>query len=134
MEGWGGGRRRPGCGGPVLEGGVVKAGWWVLCQDPTNRGSQWPYLPPRFPLPRHLYIEEVDIRHQARDAKRKSQDHLRLGGHRVLKMPPLWDLPMLWQLSPLQEANFWKGWDVAMGEDLELGRPPPRVQLEEVGW
>ena len=23
---------------------------------------------------------------------------------------------------------------MATGEDLELGRPPPRVQLEEVGW
>ena len=134
LEGWGGGRRCLGRGGPVLEGGVVKAGWRVLHRDPANRGSQWPYLPPRFPLPHHLYIEEVDIRRWARDAERKSQDCLRMGGHRVLKMPPLRDLPMPWQLSPPQEANFWKGRDVVTGEDLELGRPPPRVQLEDVGW
>ena len=36
-------------------------------------------------------------------------------------------------MLPLQEVNFWKGWDVAMGEDLELGCPPHRVQLEEAG-
>ena len=65
--------------------------------------------------------------------ERKSWNCLRLGSHRVLKMPPLWDLPILWQLSPMQEANFWKGWDMAMGEDLELGRPPPGVKLEEAG-
>ena len=34
----------------------------------------------------------------------------------------------------MEEEHFWKGQDVAMGEDLELGCPPPRVQLEEVGW
>ena len=40
---------------------------------------------------------------------------------------------MPWRLSHTEEENFWKGQDVATGEDLELGRPPPRVQLEEVG-
>ena len=65
MEGWGGSRRHPGHGGLVLEGGVVKAGWRVLRRDPDDRGSQWPYLPPCFPLPRHLYIEEVDIQRWA---------------------------------------------------------------------
>ena len=49
-------------------------------------------------------------------------------------MPPLWDLPMLWRLSQPEEENFWKGQDVVMGEDLELGYPSPRVQLEEAGW
>ena len=34
----------------------------------------------------------------------------------------------------MEEVNFWKGQDVVTEEDLELGRPPPRVQLEEVGW
>ena len=34
----------------------------------------------------------------------------------------------------MEEERFWWGQDVAMGEDLELGCPPPRVQLEEVGW
>ena len=33
----------------------------------------------------------------------------------------------------IEEERFWQGQDVAMGEDLELGRPPPRVQLEEAG-
>ena len=56
---------------------MVKAGWRVLHRDPADRGLQWPYLPSRFPLPRHLYVEEVDIRCQAWDMERKSQDHLR---------------------------------------------------------
>ena len=60
--------------GPELEGGMVKAGWWTHCRDPADQGLQWPYLPPRFPLPSHLYIEEVDIRFQARDAERKPWD------------------------------------------------------------
>ena len=33
----------------------------------------------------------------------------------------------------MQEENFWKGRDVATGEELELGCPPPRVQLAEAG-
>ena len=75
-EGRGGGRRRPGRGGPELEGGVVKAGWRVSRRDPTDRASMWPYLPPRIPLPRHLYSEEMDIRRRARDVERKSREHL----------------------------------------------------------
>ena len=63
--------------GPELEGGVVKAGWRVSRKDPTNRASLWPYMPPRFPLPRHLYSEEMDIRRHARDAERKSRERLR---------------------------------------------------------
>ena len=76
-EGRGGGRRRPGRGGPELEGGVVKAGWRASRKDPADRASMWPYLPPRFPLPRHLLAEEMDIRRRARDAERKSQERLR---------------------------------------------------------
>ena len=34
----------------------------------------------------------------------------------------------------MEEERFWGGQDVAMGVDLELRRPPPRVQLEEAGW
>ena len=34
----------------------------------------------------------------------------------------------------MEEENFWWGRDMATGEELELGPPPPRVQLEEVGW
>ena len=63
--------------GPELEGGVVKAGWWVSRQDPTDRASMWPYMPPRIPLPRHLYSEEMDIQRRARDAERKSWERLR---------------------------------------------------------
>ena len=33
----------------------------------------------------------------------------------------------------MQEGNFWKGRDVATGEDLEMGCPPPGVQLEKAG-
>ena len=32
----------------------------------------------------------------------------------------------------MEEENFWWERDVAMGEELELGPPLPRVQLEEV--
>ena len=105
----GSGRGHPGCGGPELVGGVVKARWWVSRREPTNRDSMWPYIPPRFPLPRHLYTEEMDIRHQAQDAERKSRDHLRMGGYRVLKMPPLQELPMPWRLGDSEERKFWKG-------------------------
>ena len=117
-----------------LEGGVVKAGWRAHHRDPTDQGSQWPYLPPRFPLPSHLYIEEVDIRRWARDTERKSWDHLRQSGHQVLKMPPLQLLPMPWRLLAMEEGRFWWGQDVAMEADLELGHLPPRVQLEEAEW
>ena len=40
---------------------------------------------------------------------------------------------MPWRLSAKEEEDFWWGWDLTMGEELELGPPPPRVQLEEVG-
>ena len=69
----------------------------------------WPYMPPRFPIPHHLYTEEMDVRHRARDAERKSRDHLRMGGYQVLKMPPLRELPMLWRLGHSEERKFWKG-------------------------
>ena len=78
---------------------MVKAGWRVSRRDPADRASMWPYMPPRFPLPRHLYSEEMDIRRRARDVERKSQERLRMGGHRVLKMPPLRELPMPWRLQ-----------------------------------
>ena len=32
-----------------------------------------------------------------------------------------------------EEEAFWCRLDVAMGEELELGPPPPNVQLEEAG-
>ena len=50
---------------PELEGGVVKAGCQTHCQDATDWGLQWLYLPPCFPLPSHLFLEEVGIWRQA---------------------------------------------------------------------
>ena len=133
FEGRGGSRRRPGRGGLELEGGLVKAGWRVSRKDPTDRASLWPYMPPRFPLPRHLYSEEMDIRRRAWDMERKSWECLQLGGYRVLKMPPLRDLPLPWRLSDEEEKRFWRGRDVLMGEDLGLGRPPPGIRPWEAG-
>ena len=77
MEGQGSGRRCPGHGRPVVERGVVKVGWQAHCRDPADWGSQWPHLPPRVPHPRHLNVEEVDIRHWTRDTERKSGDRIR---------------------------------------------------------
>ena len=34
----------------------------------------------------------------------------------------------------MEEENFWWSWDLTTGEELELGPPPHRVQLEEAGW
>ena len=93
----------------------------------------WPYLPPRFALPRHLFAEEMDIWRRAREAERKSQDRFRLGGYRVLKMPPLQELPMPWRLGELEERKFWKGQNVATGGTWGWGVPPPGARLEEAG-
>ena len=56
---------------------MVKAGWRASRKDPADRASMWPYLPPRFPLTRHLFSEEMDIWRRARDAERKSRECLR---------------------------------------------------------
>ena len=48
-------------------------------------------------------------------------------------MLPLWLLLMLQRMSREQKEDFWHGQDLMMGEELELGRPPPRVQLEKAG-
>ena len=48
-------------------------------------------------------------------------------------MPPLQLLPMLQKMSKVQEEDFWCGWDMVMGEEFELGPPPPTIQLEEAG-
>ena len=57
--------------------GWVKVGWRVSRRDPADRALMWSYMPPHFPLPRHLYSEEMDIRCRARDAERKSRERLR---------------------------------------------------------
>ena len=46
-------------------------------------------------------------------------------------MPPLQLLPMLQRTLRAQEENCWQGWDMVMGEELEMGPPHPTVQLEE---
>ena len=112
----------------------MKVGWRAHRRNPANRGLKWPYLPQCFPLPSCLYLEEVDIRCQAWDTERKSHNHFRQSGYRVLEMPPLWLLPMLQRMSMAEEEAFWHGRDVEMGEELELGPPPPTIQLEEAGW
>ena len=48
-------------------------------------------------------------------------------------MPPLWLLPMPQRILLVEEKAFWHGWDMAMGEELEIGPPPPSIQLEEEG-
>ena len=48
-------------------------------------------------------------------------------------MPHLQLLPEPQEMLVVQEENFWHGWDLEMGEDLELGAPPPTIQLEEAG-
>ena len=113
---------------------MVKAGWRVLRRDPADRASMWSYLPPCFTLPRHLYAEEMDIRRRAQVTERKSWDCVKMSSHRVLKMPPLCDLPMPWRLGESEEKKFWKRHNVAMGGDLGLGCPPPGVRLEKAGW
>ena len=40
---------------------------------------------------------------------------------------------MPWQVGESEEKFFCQGQHVATGGDLGLGRPPPTVQLEEVG-
>ena len=37
---------------------------------------------------------------------------------------------MMWE----GEETFWHGLDIEMEEELELGPPPPTIQLEEAGW
>ena len=48
-------------------------------------------------------------------------------------MSPLQHVLMLQRMSRVQEENFWHGQDVAVKEELEMGPPPPSVQLEKVG-
>ena len=48
-------------------------------------------------------------------------------------MPPLWNLPLPWQLSDEEKQRFWRGEDVETGGDLGLGRPPPGIRPREAG-
>ena len=90
------------------KGGVVKVKWRAHQRDPANWGLKWPYLPPCFPLPSCLYLEEVNIQHQAQDAERKSCNHFRQSSYSVLEMPPLWLLPILQRILQVEEG-FWHG-------------------------
>ena len=115
---------------PVLEGGVVETGWRAHHRDPEDRGLQWPYPPPHFPFHSHLFIEEVDIRHHAQDAECKSCSHFHQSSYRVLEMTPLWLVLMPQKMTKEEEEAFWHGLDEKTEEELELGPPPPNVQLE----
>ena len=37
------------------------------------------------------------------------------------------------RISRAQEKNFWRRWDVEIGEELEVGPLPLSVQLEAAG-
>ena len=51
-----------------------------------------------------------------------------------MEMPPLWLAPMLQRITREEEEEaLWRGLDVAMGEELELGPPPLTIQLEKAG-
>ena len=49
-------------------------------------------------------------------------------------LPPLWLLPMLQTMMAKEEEAFWLKLDLKMGEELELGVPPPNVGIEDMGW
>ena len=49
-------------------------------------------------------------------------------------MPPLRLVLMPHRITREEEEALLCGLDVAMGEELELGPPPPTIQLEELGW
>ena len=54
--------------------GVVKVGWQSHHRDTGDRANQWPYIPPHYPLPKHIYIEETRIRQNMQDAGYKSHN------------------------------------------------------------
>ena len=39
-------------------------------------------------------------------------------------LPPLWLIPMPRRMSTKEEAGFWHGLELEIGEELELGVPP----------
>ena len=73
-----------------MVGGVVRVGWRAHRRDPDDLGLQWPYVPPRFPLPTDLFFKEIEICRCAWDSERKFRDCFRHGGYRVFKLPELW--------------------------------------------
>ena len=79
----------PNCSGLELVGGVVKVGWRVHHRNPEDRGLQWPYISPHFPLPTDLFFKDIEIRHPAWDFKQKSRDHFYHGGYQVFRLPKL---------------------------------------------
>ena len=42
-------------------------------------------------------------------------------------LPLLWLILLLQRMSTKEEAVFWHGLDLEMGEELELGVPPPDI-------
>ena len=40
---------------------------------------------------------------------------------------------MLWKMTEEEEGTFWHRLDFEMREELELGPPPPNIELEDMG-
>ena len=100
---------------------------------PKDRGLQWPYLPPHFPLPTCLFLEEIDIQCCSQDAKRKSHDYSCKSSYRVLMLAHLQLMLMPQRMSSKEEVAFWRELDPEMGEDLRLGVLPLDVWLKDIG-
>ena len=49
-------------------------------------------------------------------------------------LPLLWLIPMPQRMTTKEEVVFWHVLDLEIGEDLELGVPPPDIWLKDVGW
>ena len=79
--------------------------------------------------PSHLFLEEVDIQNWAQDTECKSHNHFWQRSYRVLEMPPLQQVPMMQRMLKEQEEAFWCRLDMVTGEELEMGPPPPTIQL-----
>ena len=47
-------------------------------------------------------------------------------------LPPLQLMPMPQKMSSEEGVTFWHGLDLEIGEELELGVPPPDIWLEDV--
>ena len=48
-------------------------------------------------------------------------------------MPPLWLVTVLLKITEGEKWAFWHRLYLEIWEELELGPPPPNIQLEEVG-
>ena len=91
---------------PELVEGVVKVGWWAHCHNLKDRGLLWPNVPPCFPLPSHLILEEVNNQRHAQNTKQKSRDHSHKSGYRFFTLTPLWLLLMPQRMTAEEVEAF----------------------------